>query len=371
MNPLSVSPALHIVSPGAAKPEPGSLDHIAARRLRHLERRVVADNYSAESLKRDRSYLRSFLGFVYADGEGDAPPVRIGSLPVAQAGQVHLTAWLLAHFDRWKRGSTRGDALGVILGCYNWWADEEDLCPPFRRPRKMSFPRTHFRAMRRHHYRAIMRAARRHAGSKAIRLAMFFAWHTGSRLAEMRKLLWDHIDWEAGLLRDLDNKTEHLTGKLRTFAVGPRLLAVLKILHQNRRPGQRHVFLTRRGRPWLKDNLGRRYARYRTLAGVPEAIKFAGCRHGYAVRLKLAGEDSKNVADQLGHAGTRMVDSIYANETRYDGDHLRQIATRAERRTKPIGQSGGLGGPAGPRLAQLPPPKPPAPTPLFDQLTGD
>jgi integrase len=351
--------SLQVVSPeGQGGPHPGTLDAIYARYRAHLAERVRVDNYTPRSFKRTTSYAERFLSFVYS--EPGAAPVRIGSLPIKQARQKHLKAWLIANFDRWKKGSTRADALGSVLGCFNWWAEEEDETPPFRHPRKMRFPRTHFRAMKKAHYRAIMREARKHPGSMAFRLALFFAWHTGSRLTEMRLLEFDHIDWE-GVVRDLHNKTSHLTGEARMFGLGPHLLSVLRGLYERRRPGQKRVFLTPRGHSWTKDNLGRHFARYRELAGVPEIFKMAGTRHGWAVRLTISGENTKAIADQQGHKNTRMLESIYADETRQDAEHLRRIAAAGEKRSKP----------SKPKPEPQPQPPPPPPdTPLFDQL-GD
>lgn len=331
-----MNPALQLVAPPAGAIQPGTLDHVVARYLRDCHCRALAGDLHPKSYRRARGYLAKFLAFIYADGDAGTPPVRLGSLSVEQARQTHLSTWLVANYHRWKEGSTRADALGSVLACFNWWADNDDETSPFRRPRKLKLHRRHFRAMRRQHYRAIQRAARAERGSLAFRWALFFAWHTGSRLSEMRDLEWTHIDWELGVVRDLVGKTTRATGKLRIFGLGPRLLAVLRAMYERRPAGQTKVFLSRRGRPWTKDNLGRRFARYRELAGLPEWVKLAGTRHGYAVRLLTADHpvDSKAVADQLGHSTTRMIESVYAAETREDAEQVRRVAALGEKRMR-------------------------------------
>jgi integrase len=337
----SPGPALEVHGDSPGQPQPGTIDWVVARYKEHLSQRVAVDNYDPKSLKLRCSYLDRFCRFIYRSSVPGTPPVRLGALELRSASQLHLTSWLITHFDRWKKGSTRADACGAVLGCFNWAEEKIIETSPFRRPREMKFLRTHRRAMRKHHYRAIMREARRHPGSMAFRLVLFFVWQTGVRLQEMRLLEWDEIDWEQGVVRlELGkNKTARSTGKQRIFGLGPRLLAVLWHLYQRRRAGQKRVFLTPRRRGWTKDNLGRHFARYRRLAGVPSWVMACGSRHGYAVRLIAGGEDTKAVADQLGHSSTRMIEEVYGEETRYDAEHVRGVAARAERGRKRSGST--------------------------------
>jgi integrase len=330
--------ALRVFSEDGEPQEPctkGTLEWFAARYRDHLASRVAGDDYSPRRLKGTMSYVNNFLGFVYR--EGNAPPLRLGELPVDQARQAHLSAWMVANFQRWTKGSTRADALGAVLGCFGWLEEAEFMVSPFRRPKNLKFPRTHFRAMRTHHFRAIYWAARKAGGSLNFRLIYWCAWKAGVRLIEFRRLEPHEIDWTAGVIRlpRGKHKTGRKTGDDRPIGLGPRLLKVLRALHRRMKPGQKYLFLTARGKPWSKDNLGRRYARYRALAGVPEAIKMCSVRHGYAVRALSDGvTSSKAVADALGHKSTRMVESIYGAETRYDAEGVRDVATNVERAKK-------------------------------------
>jgi integrase len=330
--------ALRIFSDDGEPQEPcakGTLDWLADRYRDHLKTRVAGDNYSPRRLKGTMSYVDNFLRFTYQ--EQSSPPVRVGSLTAELARQIHLSAWLVANYHRWTKGSTRADALGAVLGCFNWLEEHEFLVSPFRRPKNLKFPRVHHRAMRQHHYRAVMRAARKRTASLAFRTIFFASWYAGVRLIEFRRLEPKEIDWDGGVARlpPGKHKTGGTTGEDRIVALGYHLLSVLRVLHRNMKPGQKYLFLTPRGRPWTKDNLGRQYARYRELAGVPEAIKMCAVRHGYAVRVLNDGvTSSKAVADALGHKGTRMVESIYGAETRYDAEGIREVAAKAERGRK-------------------------------------
>lgn len=322
-----------------AGPEPGTLDYLADRYKRYLRERMEAGEYEPPAFKNVVRYIDSFLAFIYTQ-EGKGGAARIGALPLAQAKQVHLTTWLLANFDRWKSGSTRGDALGAVLGCFNTLEEQQLIdSHPFRRPKHLKFPRKHRRAMRTQHFRAVYWAASRQ-GRKTLpfRLMLFACWYTGVRLGEFRKLEPHEIDWDAVVRLGVDkNKTGRKTGEERIIGVGNRLLNVLWGLCQRRKKdGKKFVFLTPRGRPWSKDHLGREFAKFRELAGVPEHIKMCASRHGYAFRILSDGQTStKAVADQLGHKGTRMVESIYGAETRHDAEGLKTVAAKAERGRKP------------------------------------
>jgi integrase len=312
---------------------PGTLGWLAERYRARLMARVVAGDYSKTRLPLTMRYVDSFLDFLALDGQG--VQVRVGSVAIEDARQLFLSDWLDANLQNWRTGSTRGDALGAVVGCYNW-AEEVGLISqnPFRRPRDLKLPRQHRRAMRLEHYRAIYRAARKCAGSKEFRLIFFSAWNAGVRLIEFRQLEPREIDWESGVghIPANKHKTGKTTGEARHFAVGPHLLAVLNFLKDRMDPGQKYLFVTQKGRQWSKDNLGQQYARYRRLAGVPSAIKMCAVRHGYALRMLVDGQTSaKAVADQLGHKSTQMVDSIYGAETRYEGAMLRELAAKAER----------------------------------------
>jgi integrase len=325
-------------------PDITSLDYFAGRYRAHLQSRVDGNDYSPRRLKGTMAYVDSFLRHRYGDDQ--AAPVRVGALKPEEAKQIHLTAWLTANYQNWKKGSTRADALGAVLGCFNWLEEMELLTSPFRRPRHLKFPRQHLRAMRVEHYFAIWKAARREGkDSLQFRLIFFAFFQTGVRPIEFRQLEPREIDWQASLARvpAHKHKTGRVTGEERPIGLTPPLLRILRKLVDGMKHGQKYVFLSPRGKPWTKDNLGRAYARYRDLAGVDPAIKMCAARHGFAVRaLSDTTTSNKAVADCLGHRSTRMVDAIYGAETRHDGELVRKVAAsvgkkRRERGAKATG----------------------------------
>lgn len=326
--------ALHVRADGSREPQPGTLDFYAAKYKAHLRLRVASGDYAPRRLPETLRYVDNFLAFIF--NEEGSEPVRLGSLPLASAKQIHLTTWLLAHYDRWRKGSTRADALGSVLGCFNWCEDNKVIeASPFRRPKNLRCPRTHHRAMRTHHFRAIYWTAQKDPHSRDFRNIFWAAFWAGVRLIEFRQLEPHELDFNelCGRIPPEKHKTGRKTGTERPFGIGPRLARLLWKLCQDRRADRKKYVFLKNGKPWTKDSLGRAYAKYRSAAGVPPAIKMCAVRHGYAFRLIQAGGSPKEAADQLGNS-VRMIEDIYAEEIRYDATHVRQIAAKAERPKK-------------------------------------
>lgn len=330
-----MSTAIRLFQPGPDITEPGSVADIADRYLAKLATRVIAEDYTQAALDRLRRYLDCFVNWT---DPNERQAIRLGRLQVGECRQAHFDAWLTAHFHRWKKASTRIDAIGSILACFNW-AEEAELIErnPFHRPRKMKLVKVPRTPMRPGHYVAIMRQAmarrdRRHQGSLPLRRGLLFGWRTGCRTCELRELRWEDIAWEERCVRIKHHKTRHSTGEDRVFGLGDKVYRMLRRLWLRRRPGQVYVFENNRKTPWNKDTWTRHFSRYARSAGIPKEVTAYCTRHGFAVEQVKKGIDTKSIADQLGHKGTRMVDAVYAASTRHETDHLRNVADRAERK---------------------------------------
>jgi integrase len=85
--------------------------------------------------------------------------------------------------------------------------------------------------------------------------------------------------------------------------------------------------LTREGGgPWGKSHQTRPLLDACKAARIAPAISFHILRHTYASRLALAGSPMAVIAEQLGHAGTRMTERHYAHLTpSYVGDTVREL----------------------------------------------
>jgi integrase len=82
--------------------------------------------------------------------------------------------------------------------------------------------------------------ALREALSCHLKPLVTFAYHTGWRLGEIRKLTWDKVDLKQGIIRLDPGETKN--DEARMIYLNDELMKELKILHSNRRLGCPYVF---------------------------------------------------------------------------------------------------------------------------------
>src|SRR5262249_11754921 len=150
-----------------------------------------------------------------------------------------------------------------------------------------------------------------------------FAWETGSRPQEAKRIEARHVElhrhrvvippaeakgkkrWRVIYLTD---RAEHII---------QRRLAV---------PPLGALFRNENGRPWTSQAMACRFARLKKRLGVKYAAY--SIRHGFCQRLLEDGQDHLTVAALMGHSSGRMVADVYSHMTRAD-DHLREALKRA------------------------------------------
>jgi site-specific recombinase XerD len=94
---------------------------------------------------------------------------------------------------------------------------------------------------------------------------------------------------------------------VRRVPLHPVVLKLLIFLRRLGLPGER-VFLTQRGTPWNRSNLGLRLRRARQAAGLAADAKLYGLRHAFGTRSIVNGVDIKTLAELMGHTTTRMTE---------------------------------------------------------------
>lgn len=127
---------------------------------------------------------------------------------------------------------------------------------------------------------------------------VWLACYTGCRLNELNTLTWEHFDLAAGLLRVPGTKTKH---SKRTI---PLAASVLELLAYRRKKGQPPVT------PWQSP--------HGTLKNVTDRLGLAPVRphdfrRTFASWLLQANVSHHAIADLLGHAGLKLVRSVYAH----------------------------------------------------------
>ena len=122
----------------------------------------------------------------------------------------------------------------------------------------------------------------------AVRLLML----TGCRLSEIQKLLWEHVDLEAGELRLPDTKTG-----AKVVYLGDPAIAVLERI--DRRDGNPWVIAGRKPGSHLTD-LQHPWRRIRARAGLDD-VRIHDLRHSFASGGLLVGEGLPMIGKLLGH----------------------------------------------------------------------
>jgi integrase len=154
---------------------------------------------------------------------------------------------------------------------------------------------------------------------------------TGCRPGELRGLLWEHVDLEAGVWILPDHKTVTRQRKPRPRIIamtGPVLKLCRWLAAHYRVLSTGYVFLNAHGKPWTVTALLSRMRRLRVRAGLVkiggENIVSYSCRHTMATEACGKVSD-KELAELLGHVDTRML----GRYVHLQKDRLRDIARRA------------------------------------------
>lgn len=294
----------------------GEVGRVISDYLTHLRCRLNIGAIGEKTLTKNLHYLNTFAR-------------DYGQSPLAKCNKNTLEKWLFKH-PEWKKASTLADAVGIVMACFRWAVDDDQIIKnPFRRPRDMPEPgpRTPIEPSE---YRRMMREAkacdgnhrRKRPTSGPFRFALFFLWRTGSRPAEMRGALWDDLDWRSGAIELFEHKTGRKTGLSRIITLDRWVLWILARAYQ-RRPDSPNIFVNSRKRPWTKD-FAKIFRKYATIAGVRAEISAYCLRHGVCVDLIEHGASDRQAADYLGHKSTKYI-SWYGRGTRRKLEHLRRI----------------------------------------------
>lgn len=333
--------AFRIFTPGDAGQPTVTVADVVKIFLEEKTLRLRSGAYSQERYNKTEFYLESFC-------------CQVGKLTIADCRNHDITRWLLVH-EEWISPHTKNDAVGAVIGCFRWAESERHIDRnPYRRPRGLwDTPRPR-EAIEPDEVRKILNLAREHSGkrgkrknpsSKAFRNAVWFLWETGCRTCEMRELLWDEIDWGAGVARLTKHKTDR-TGEDRVIPLTDRALRLLRWLAKGRSRSRRGnkgglegvVFPNGRGRPWTRRTFGRMFRKYADKAGVRSCVSAYCLRHGFCVGALDNGLGERQIADIMGQASTKYV-SWYGRSTRKKADYLRKMAEKARGKKKKGGSA--------------------------------
>lgn len=303
--------------------DPISVAALIAAYTKSLDRRKKTGGLSEEHVENCKRNLRNFQKFVGYD--------RL----IRNCRQYDLTEWLLAN-PSWKSLHTKKQAVGAVLVCFAWGADDEEgqmidrnpyrlpkslkgVMPPPRRPALES------------EYLALIRE-----GSRPLRWALFFMWWTGARTCEMREVTWCEVHFGAEPHIRLErHKTWKKTGRPRIIALNPVAAKFLLWLRGHSVGDQ--VFQNCDGGKWDRHTFARHLRRTARRIGLDDDSTVRNVsgyclRHSFACAAVETGSTFEQVADQLGNSA-EVVRKIYASSTREHLGYMSRVANEiADRR---------------------------------------
>lgn len=238
-----------------------------------------------------------------------------------------IARWLKAN-PQWASPDSKRDAVNTICAAFEW-ASEPDganlIARPYFRRRKVSVglpPPVPRQPVYIRQLLAVFRAARRRGQKKArdcFRFALHFMFESGSRPCEMRRVCWEHLSWDNGVIRlpaEL-SKTGKKTGEARLIVLSDRMFRLIRVNWERRgRPTAGPIFVNSRGLPMGAVGFADYFRVVADAAKLPKDCTSAGLRHGFAIRKIDEGNSNKRVADLMGHTSTAMVDRVYDRHVR-------------------------------------------------------
>jgi integrase len=307
--------------------------------LQHMQTRFSAGDIGSLTMGKATGYLTEF-GRMF------------GKQKLATAKRNDLTEFVAAH-PKWESGWTKNDAIGQVVSCFKWAADEELIDRlVYRRPRtkyitrprlpmsETEYTNLHVAAMAHGKRSGRRRRVHKNPSGRSLRRCLYFLRRTGCRTCELREMRWRDVDWEAGVVRLSQHKTAR-TGFDRIIGMDPATIRFLRNIYRQRSspPDDQHVFLNARGKPLTRGSFARVLRAFARKAGVREEVSAYSIRHLFTVTAIENGIGERQVADQLGHTSTRFV-AWYGRQTRANGNYLSNVVGQILRRPRPERRQG-------------------------------
>lgn len=137
------------------------------------------------------------------------------------------------------------------------------------------------------------------------------ALFTGMRLGELLELRWGQVDFEAGVVRVLEGKTNAAAREIVLMPSLARVLKRHKIASQFSKETD-YVFATDTGKPAHRRTVVRNGLEASLRRAKIDHLRFHDLRHTFASILIAQGLDVVFVSDQLGHSDPAVTLRVYA-----------------------------------------------------------
>ncbi|MFV2068267.1 MAG: tyrosine-type recombinase/integrase [Pirellulales bacterium] len=223
---------------------------------------------------------------------------------VADVGKLHM-----AKIEQQMTGqyspSTIRDTIATCQSVFNWAIRHnlliENPLAGFEKPRGLARTRiitpTEFQDLL------------RHSDISFRRVLLVLRW-TGCRPVELRSLIWDWVDLEAGFwtLKDHKTVTRQRRPQPRIIPLPTPILRLCERLAEEGQQPTDHVFLNACGTPYTKDTLCRKMARVRKRAKIRikagEQLVLYCNRHTFGTQASGRVSDME-LAELMGHTDVR------------------------------------------------------------------
>jgi integrase len=292
------------------------LDHCHALVERGERRQVTFDGY-----------LRHLKSFSVSHGRRKALDATPGA----------VEAWAGAK-PGWGP-TTRHNAITAVLAAFRW-AYRTRLIPsnPLDGTRKPS-PRKRTAFLTEEQIAVVLEHA-----SPALREFLEFLQETGARPGEVAGMKLADINTDDGYAT-VANQSRQQGMEFRNLALSEHAKKISRLAPgQHDIDGSKHAFLNGRGRPWTRHALACAFARIRRRTGFgPECTAYA-FRHAFAVSALRRGVSATDLAAQLGHKDTRMIERVYGHLDQQHEAMRRALRPTAEP-SPTMGQGVEQGGP--------------------------
>lgn len=280
----------------------------------HVLNRLFLDRVKAELKPLTYEwYVRHLKSFAAAHGERLAPEIR----------PHHVADW--AGSKGWN-ATTKAGAVCAVKAAFAWGRKmghlDSDPIKDLPRPR----PKRREKVLSGESAGAVLEATE----GKAFGDLLSFLRETGARPSEAARLTAADVDRERGLATLQEHKTDGSTGKPRVIVLSKAALDLVVRLAAEHPEGP--LFLNSRGNAWTRWALSCAWRRLRPKLGLGHEATTVAFRHRFATDVSRT-EPNGVVAALLGHASTKMVDSVYSHiRDEIDGPALEIMKKAVEKK---------------------------------------
>ncbi len=230
----------------------------------------------------------------------------LGKLSPLECCPDDLAQWIEAH-PQWKASNTKRARCQWVQTCFTWAVKVGRLARnPFAglvyeegEPRGATDDAHLARMMER--------------ANLGMRRLLWFQRQTGCRPCELRKVLWEEVDWARGCIVHWKHKTRRKTRKPRLIPLSAEVLDLLRRMLSEGGTGE--IFRNAKGNPWKKQALVLHWQRLRARAHCPRSATMHGIRHRAATEAIRNGGNIKLVSLGLGHASVTTTERYYCHLT--------------------------------------------------------